>query len=123
MTLDRRTRITVRRLEAERARLAVGLSVAAPVIGDWERPGLGTHMADSASAVFEQAKNAAVHKCLSNTMEEIDSALHKVEHGTYGSCERCGEAIDPERLRALPYAAMCVTCQGRLESTARLPKQ
>ncbi len=50
-----------------------------------------------------QARAAAV---------EIDRALAKIESGTYGSCEQCGEQIPDARLQALPQAALCVACKS-----------
>lgn len=46
------------------------------------------------------------------TVAEIDRALHKIEDGTYGLCESCGQPIPEARLEALPYAALCVTCKS-----------
>jgi DnaK suppressor protein len=46
------------------------------------------------------------------TVVEIDRALQKIEDGTYGSCEQCGDAIPDARLQALPYAALCITCKS-----------
>jgi DnaK suppressor protein len=46
------------------------------------------------------------------TVVEIDRALQKIEDGTYGICEQCGETIPDARLQALPYAALCVTCKS-----------
>jgi DnaK suppressor protein len=46
------------------------------------------------------------------TVVEIDRALEKIEDGTYGVCESCGEAIPEARLEALPYAALCVNCKS-----------
>ncbi|HWE57359.1 MAG TPA: TraR/DksA C4-type zinc finger protein [Acidimicrobiales bacterium] len=46
------------------------------------------------------------------TVVEIDRALQKIEDGTYGVCEHCGETIPDARLQALPYAALCVTCKS-----------
>jgi DnaK suppressor protein len=43
---------------------------------------------------------------------EIDRALAKIDAGTYGVCEQCGEDIPQARLRALPYAALCVGCKS-----------
>ncbi|HEX4864609.1 MAG TPA: TraR/DksA C4-type zinc finger protein [Acidimicrobiales bacterium] len=43
---------------------------------------------------------------------EIDRALAKIEAGTYGYCEQCGDPIPEARLQALPYAALCVTCKS-----------
>lgn len=47
-----------------------------------------------------------------SAVDEIDRALEKMDIGTYGVCERCHEAIPKERLRALPYAALCVRCKS-----------
>jgi DnaK suppressor protein len=46
------------------------------------------------------------------TVVEIDRALQKIEDGTYGICEQCGDMIPDARLQALPYAALCVTCKS-----------
>ena len=43
----------------------------------------------------------------------IDAALGRVEEGTYGTCMRCGEAILPARLEAVPHAALCRSCARR----------
>jgi DnaK suppressor protein len=46
------------------------------------------------------------------TVVEIDRALQKIEDGTYGTCEQCGQTIPDARLQALPYAALCVSCKS-----------
>ena len=43
---------------------------------------------------------------------EIDRALAKINAGTYGTCEQCGNPIPQARLKALPYAALCVACKS-----------
>jgi RNA polymerase-binding transcription factor DksA len=43
---------------------------------------------------------------------EIDRALLKIDAGTYGTCEQCGRPIPQARLKALPYAALCVACKS-----------
>ena len=45
-------------------------------------------------------------------VEEIDEALRRIDRKTYGACERCHEAIPKARLRALPYARLCVACKS-----------
>lgn len=45
-------------------------------------------------------------------VEEIDDALHRIDRKTYGACERCREAIPKARLKALPYARLCVACKS-----------
>jgi DnaK suppressor protein len=82
-----------------------------------DRPGLGTHMADQATEVFEQARDLAVSQRLSLTLGLIDKALTKMQDGNYGKCEVCGRDIDPARLKALPYAVLCMTCQAKSEKT------
>ena len=48
-------------------------------------------------------------------IEEIQAALARLDEGTYGACERCGEPINPARLEALPTARRCVPCQEEVE--------
>lgn len=45
-------------------------------------------------------------------VEEIDSAMARIEAGIYGACERCHQQIPKSRLRALPYARLCVACKS-----------
>ena len=47
-----------------------------------------------------------------DAVDEIDRALAKIVAGTYGLCERCGREIPRPRLKALPYAALCVQCKS-----------
>ena len=48
-------------------------------------------------------------------MLAIDEALEKLREGTYGVCEECGDEIGGGRLKVMPLAMSCVTCQSRLE--------
>lgn len=45
-------------------------------------------------------------------VEEIEHALKKLDHGSYGICENCGAAISVARLEALPYARLCIACKS-----------
>jgi len=56
-------------------------------------------------------------------IEEIQAALGRIDDGTYGDCEVCGEPINPARLEALPIARRCVCCQEEEEAehAAKLP--
>ncbi|MEO3781037.1 TraR/DksA C4-type zinc finger protein [Micromonospora sp. B11E3] len=47
------------------------------------------------------------------SLEQITDALRRIAEGTYGTCERCGNAIPTERLEILPHARFCVPCQRR----------
>ena len=46
------------------------------------------------------------------TIEDVDLALAKIDEGTYGRCEHCGESIPRARLEALPAARLCLDCKG-----------
>src|SRR5262249_51242717 len=47
----------------------------------------------------------------------IDSALKRIDEGTFGRCEECGKDIAAGRLQALPYARYCIDCSRRLQGT------
>ncbi len=75
--------------------------------------GYGNHMADDASEAFEQAKEMALHQNAQELLEKVNHALARFEQGAYGICELCKTDIDPARLKALPYATLCLRCQQR----------
>jgi len=60
----------------------------------------------------ERERDLALSAQASAAVEEIDIALAKIKDGTYGVCEQCHNTIPKERLRALPYAALCVQCKS-----------
>lgn len=60
----------------------------------------------------ERERDLALSAQALASIQEIDVALAKIEKGTYGVCERCGEQIPEERLKALPHAALCVRCKS-----------
>ena len=50
------------------------------------------------------------------TLQKIDEALHRIDDGTYGICEVCGQLIRKPRLQHLPFAHTCMECQNEMES-------
>jgi RNA polymerase-binding transcription factor DksA len=60
----------------------------------------------------ERERDLALSAQASAAVEEIDRAIAKLRDGTYGVCEQCYSTIPKERLRALPYAALCVQCKS-----------
>src|SRR5215510_2599945 len=52
-------------------------------------------------------------------LQAIEEALERIRAGTYGICDMCEEEIAPERLEALPFTRLCVSCQGDLEKEAK----
>jgi DnaK suppressor protein len=51
----------------------------------------------------------------SKLLKEVESALDRIEEGSFGTCLRCEEDIPEKRLRALPWAAYCVRCQETID--------
>jgi DnaK suppressor protein len=60
----------------------------------------------------ERERDLALSAQARAAVDEIDRALAKMDAGTYGICERCGNPIPKARLKALPYAALCVACKS-----------
>ena len=67
----------------------------------------------------ERERDLALSAQALAAVEDIDKALLKIDDGTYGICERCGQPIPKERLKALPYAALCVACKSGGLTTRR----
>ncbi len=60
----------------------------------------------------ERERDLAMSAQARAAVDEIDRALHKIDIGTYGVCEKCENPIPKARLKALPYAALCVACKS-----------
>lgn len=77
--------------------------------------GPSNHMAEDATATFDQETTVSLQHGHERTLSQVDLALERISDGTYGSCERCGGEIDFARLKAVPYASLCMQCQRLLE--------
>ena len=64
--------------------------------------------ADSGTATFERERDLSLENNIRDLLEKIDKALERMNNGTYGICERCGKPIEKARLKALPYANLCI---------------
>lgn len=106
-----------RRLEADLKRLQLEVG---QIAGDCvEQIGYANHMAEGASDAFEQARSLTLRGHLESLLLDVHEALRRLDEGTYGICQSCGQAIDKARLEALPCAALCLQCQVRAEFGAR----
>ena len=74
-----------------------------------------THMADLGTDNFEQEFTLNLIQTEQETLREIEEALERIEEGTYGLCENCGKPIPKTRLKALPYARLCMACKREEE--------
>jgi DnaK suppressor protein len=70
--------------------------------------GFDEEYADAGSATFERERDLSLVNNLRDLMERIDKALARMDDGTYGLCDRCGKPIEKLRLKALPYANLCI---------------
>jgi DnaK suppressor protein len=64
---------------------------------------------------FVQDVELALMEMQSETLQKIDDALRRLEEGGYGTCADCGNEISEARLRALPFASLCISCQEQAE--------
>lgn len=64
--------------------------------------------ADAGTATFEREKDLSISNNIKDLLLKIEHALTRIDQGTYGTCERCGNPIEKARLRALPYANLCI---------------
>jgi DnaK suppressor protein len=67
--------------------------------------------ADAAQTTSERSNVLSIAEGLKNRLDDVKSALGRLERGTYGQCERCGKEIDPDRLEAIPTARLCISCK------------
>jgi DnaK suppressor protein len=77
-----------------------------------ERPGFGKRAGDYVAQVVDDRTNTQVADRLEQTAVQIRRALDRLEGGSYGKCRTCGQAIDGERLSAIPWAEQCMACQS-----------
>jgi DnaK suppressor protein len=84
--------------------------------GDWETkyPNRENgNMEEEADEVQEYGNLLPVEHSLELKLKDVNSALEKIENGTYGICENCNEEIGEERLRACPEAKTCLNCGNK----------
>lgn len=68
------------------------------------------HDPEGSTLAFERSQTDALLAQSTQRLADIAAALERLDAGTYGVCENCGEAIAPARLEARPYASTCITC-------------
>lgn len=71
------------------------------------------NFADSSQVTAERGETEALASSLRERLHEVEAALEKIEDGTYGVCESCGQRIGEARLEAMPTASHCIECASR----------
>lgn len=70
---------------------------------------------DSSVADLLEDTGLSLADLRTDELTRIDETLAKIENGTYGICDDCGEPIGEDRLKVMPYAVYCVRCKERRE--------
>ena len=110
------------RLEGEHRRLTVELeqlkASVGPDIARRDGSPFGKKEEEAAES-RELEKRLVLEKRIRDSLVEVEHALLKFKDGSYGSCDGCGEMIDPARLEALPQASLCLSCKAKQARNAK----
>lgn len=108
--------LTAERTRLERLRDGIdGVADASQEDSTSELSTVDQHPADVGSETFERTKDLSVQEEITGRLDDLARALEKLDSGTFGTCEVCGEPIPDERLEALPGARYCVEHQAAQE--------
>jgi RNA polymerase-binding protein DksA len=105
-------------LNAERDRLRSELNLAETELAGLMRDagdGAGNDQADVGSTTFERDHEMSLANNARLMLEQTEHALERIEDGSYGACESCGQPIGKMRLMAFPRATLCLSCKQRQE--------
>jgi RNA polymerase-binding protein DksA len=105
-------------LESDQQRLEEEISAAEEEIGHLLREGgegAGHDQADVGSNTFERDHEMSMAKNARDNLTLVKEAIARVDEGTYGVCESCGQPIGKMRLQAFPRATLCMECKQRQE--------
>ncbi|MRJ77787.1 TraR/DksA family transcriptional regulator [Aeromicrobium sp. SMF47] len=105
-------------LEADLTRLRGELDHSARELQDLLRDGVdgaGNDQADVGSKGLERDAEMSLAANQRELLLQTEKALERLEQGSYGQCEVCGEPIGKNRLMAFPRATLCMTCKQREE--------
>lgn len=70
----------------------------------------GKRVGDGTTEAVDRLNTVGAAQELAVTLEDVERALAKLDGGTYGVCDSCGDAISEERLEARPWSVLCVRC-------------
>lgn len=118
-----------KRLEDERSRLTrlrddfveQGLTSESENDSLGELSHMDQHQADVGTETFHREADLSLLEQVQAELGDVEHALHRLDEGTYGTCEACGKAIAEGRLEAVPAARFCLDDQARAEREVRLP--
>jgi RNA polymerase-binding protein DksA len=105
-------------LDTDRVRLRSELNLAEVELHDLMRDagdGAGNDQADVGSTTFERDHEMSLANNARDMLAQTERALARIEDGSYGVCESCGEPIGKMRVMAFPRATLCLSCKQREE--------
>ena len=112
------------KLLEERERIVTDLqsleeqTASTPKDASGDLSGYSSHMADMGSDSMEREKAFLFASVKRRRLDELESALLRIEAGTFGACEDCGKPIPAKRLERMPGATLCVSCKEKQEKEA-----
>jgi DnaK suppressor protein len=109
------------RLRRDRREASHALVSTDAELAGLERPHRGEFFDDAAKETARRLL-ARLEERDRRVLAEIDAAEERLASGTFGVCEACAQPIPFPRLRALPMARLCITCEERAERAARRPR-
>jgi DnaK suppressor protein len=74
---------------------------------------------EEATETLELEKRVTLENRVRQDIASVEHALNKMEKGTYGFCDNCGQLIDPKRMAALPQANLCMNCKALLAKNGK----
>jgi RNA polymerase-binding protein DksA len=77
--------------------------------------GAGDDQADAGAKTFEREHEITLANNARDMLRQAEHALERLDAGTYGTCENCGNPVGKGRLQAFPRATLCVTCKTKQE--------
>jgi len=122
--MDKRTREKYRKILLEEKEKILGQinSLSEDTLASSQRDssgdlsGYSMHMADVGTDNFQRELALGLVSNEQQVLYRIEEALKRIEEGTYGKCETCGKIIKEDRLKALPFATMCISCKEKEET-------
>jgi DnaK suppressor protein len=108
------------RLEDERGRVVAAIENLrseheGSLQDEAEESSLDNHLAETATVTVDREIDYTLEENEMRVLAAIDAALARIDEGTYGRCEQCGQEIEQERLEALPWATLCIDDKRRDE--------
>jgi DnaK suppressor protein len=107
----------VRALEGRRRELQKELGSLTAVPRDpMVAVSFGKRIGDGTTEAVDRLNKVGAANSIAVTLADVERALEKLDDGTYGTCDVCGELIGEDRLEAIPWATLCIVCARKRRS-------